>query len=275
MRLHSDTKEIDDMRNKSCAVFSLALDGNWELRHQLIGLPDYALRPKGAPLKAQVPGDVHLDLMKAGEIQDPLLRDNAAKCAWIGTHEWWYEKRFEATLSPDAKNELVFDGLCYVADIWINGEHVGSHLNMHTPLRINVGNKLRYKEANVITARLLAFDDSVLDAPLLDFNIDEYAAGIPDKRIARKRAMAHKALYSYGWDWTQGLSTCGIWRGVRMESTPVARLENLFAKSSVDGVVELSFETQSNLKELLDATAVLSIEETGGGGMELSLACSD
>jgi beta-mannosidase len=243
------------------AVNTLSLNGEWQLaRCPLKKTADYAKRPRQGAIDAIVPGDVHLDLMKTGEISDPLIRDQAKHCAWIGEREWWYSKTFRATLPKGARHELVFDGLCYVADVWLNGTHVARHLTMHRPLRVNVTKTLKADAENLLVVRLLAFDAEALETPVISRDA-EWSDGIADKRHCLKRAATHKALYSFGWDWTQGLSICGIWRDVRLESTPVARIENVFVRASRDGAVNVSFETDSNLRGIRAAKASLVLRE--------------
>ena len=234
---------------------------------------DYNRRPKGNDIPATVPGDVHLDLMRHGDIADPMIRDNAAKCAWIGEHEWWYSKSFTGAFDAGARHELVFEGLCYVADIWLNGEYLAHHLTMHRPLRIDVTKELVLSGENLLVVRLLAFDDDTLDVPLMKW-FTTWSDGITNKGHCLKRAASHKASYSFGWDWTQGLSICGIWREVRIDSTPIVRLENLFIRAALNGEIALSFETSSHLRDIRKSQAVLSLREKVSG-MECAKAEAD
>jgi len=242
----------------------LALSGEWQLSHRPIEKTDYAGRPMGNLISAMVPGDVHLDLMRHGDIADPVIRDNAAKCAWIGEHEWWYSKTFTGDFQSEVKHELVFDGLCYVADVWLNGDPIAHHLTMHRPLRVDISKNLKPSRDNLLVVRLLAFDDDLLEVPLMKW-LTSWSEGISNKGHCLKRGASHKALYSFGWDWTQGLSICGIWRDVRIESTPLARLDNLYVKALVNGAVDLSFETISSIREIRVAKAVLVLREKASG----------
>lgn len=124
--------------------------------------------------------------------------------------------------------------------------------------------KLNMSGDNLFVVRLLAFDDDVLDLPQMTW-FTTWSDGISNKNHCIKRAATHKALYSFGWDWTQGLSICGIWRDVRIESTPIVRIENLFVKSSVNGDVKISFETNSNLCEIRTVKVVLLLREKSSG----------
>src|SRR6185437_13324093 len=47
-------------------------------------------------LPAQVPGDVHLDLLRNKLIPDPFYRDNEKKLQWIENKDWEYSTAFPA-----------------------------------------------------------------------------------------------------------------------------------------------------------------------------------
>lgn len=213
-----------------------------------------------------VPGDVHLDLMRRKDIEDPLIRDNAAKCAWIGEHEWWYEKSFRWNGLEGARHELIFEGLCYVADVWLNGEHLGRHLNMHRHFTVDVSGKLCQTTENLLVIRLLAFDDEALKVPLIERHTDlEWSEGITNKNYCIKRGATHKALYTFGWDWTQGLPICGIWRDVKIESTPVAKIDALHVISNRDGGVKVTFACETVLREIKEGEVTLVLREKSSG----------
>jgi len=212
-----------------------SLNGPWSLRYRRKQASDAARRPSArTAIPARVPGDVHLDLMRAGKIQDPLLGDNAPKCRWIGRQEWWYQRRFRFE-PAQGRQELVFEGLCYVADVWLNGTRVGHHENMHRPLRIDVSKHL--KRSNTLEVRLLAFSDKALETPHIRASAGYPAVG---KEYGYKKHAMRKAAYSFGWNWTQGLPICGIWRDVWLESIPVAKTEDVFVQADPDGSVEVS-----------------------------------
>src|SRR5258708_2028379 len=82
------------------ALPSLDLGGTWSVT----ALPLEAQGKEGyqqwqqmadKALAAQVPGDVHLDLVRAGRMPDPLISDNArTQCRWPEEHSWWYQTEF-------------------------------------------------------------------------------------------------------------------------------------------------------------------------------------
>ena len=93
------------------------LHDGWTVRATAGPVP--AAITAAAPIAAEVPGCVHLDLMRAGLIPDPYLDDNEALLAWIGLVDWEYRGVFDvdaAALASASVHDLVFDGLDTVAE---------------------------------------------------------------------------------------------------------------------------------------------------------------
>lgn len=233
------------------------LGGQWRLTHRKMTTLDYAGRPRRSVLTARVPGDVHLDLLRAGLIPDPVKRDAPVHLRWMSDEEWWFTREFAAQPDSAGCHELVFDGLCYVADVWLNDVHLGRHLNMHRPFRVDVTRLL--KTRNLLVVRLLPFLPEVADWPDIGWG-HGYNIAVPDIYV-RQSGWMRKAAYSLGWDWTQGLALCGIWRDVRLESIPVARLQDIFVQARSSGTVDLKLACRSALKTTAPAALILEIAE--------------
>lgn len=236
----------------------ISLSGEWTLRADGV-----------AEIPARVPGDVLDDLRRAGLIKDPCHRMDYTDCIWCGRKQWIYCKRFTGAFPPGEIHELVFDGLSYVAEVSLNGHALATHRSMMRELRMDVTGLLRSGADNELTVRIMPFNEEELETPLISF-WSNWSEGIYDPRFAVKRGAGRKAVYTYGWDWTHGLPTCGIWRDVRLESYPVARPARVFARTRTDGSLKLSFELHTRLREVLDATARLTVRRKGADGCALS-----
>ena len=90
--------------------------------------------------EAQVPGNLHLDLMRAHVIDDPFYRLNERSVQWIDKENWMYETYITPTEAElDAENqEIVFKGLDTYADIYLNSQRLVCADNMHREWRCNV-----------------------------------------------------------------------------------------------------------------------------------------
>lgn len=228
-----------------------SLDGEWRL-----------VCDDGREFAAAVPGDVHLDLMRAGVIADPGIRMNYLDCRWIGEHTWSYHRSFSVSGIAGRKYALVFDGLAYVAEIYVNGRLAGRHKTMHRPCRLEVTGLLHEGE-NSLEVRLAPFDPAEKEVPLVTCPVVGWADAIGDPELCAKRGGGRKAEYTYGWDWTQGLPVCGIWRGCRLECNDFVRISEPQIRAAADGAVTCVFQLESVLDEIADGTGTLIVRRGG------------
>ena len=88
---------------------------------------------------ATVPGDVYTDLWRAGEIDDPHYGRNGLRAKWAMEKEWWYRRHFAAPASWKGKSvRVIFEGVDYACDVWMNGKHLGRHEGMFSPFEFDV-----------------------------------------------------------------------------------------------------------------------------------------
>ncbi len=165
----------------------ILLDGVWEGQRS----------SNGSTFPATVPGCVHTDLIKIGQLPgDIYWRDTAKQVQWIENEDWIYTRHFIVdTLEEGAT--LVFECLDTYAEIYLNDCFVGSAENMFILHRFPVDGKLKQGEN---TLRV------VFHSPV------QRVKGTP----ARSAAFSQGRLYTrrmqctYGWDWTMRFVTCGI-----------------------------------------------------------------
>ena len=86
---------------------TLDLNGTWKLRWSdgQRGRPEYANRDETDPVRyidATVPGEVHLDVWRAGWIPDPYVGTNCLAARWVEECIWSYRREFEVPAN-DAK----------------------------------------------------------------------------------------------------------------------------------------------------------------------------
>ena len=124
---------------KEITMKSIQLNDGWTLSftHPLTG--------KSHSLPASVPGNVELDLQRAGLIGDPLPPDDPVCERWIDLADWIYEKDFSFDGLPSgcAKAMLAFDGIDTVAAVYLNGEKLFDCANMFIEHQADVTERLR------------------------------------------------------------------------------------------------------------------------------------
>lgn len=197
------------------------LNGAWKVRWTdgQRGRTQYAERDATDAVRyldADVPGEIHLDLMRAGLIEDPRIGTNCLAARWVEECIWSYRREFDA---PEAaldapKVWLSFRGLDTVATIVLNGREVGRHRNSFYPCRVDVSGKLR-RGRNVLAVHVEAGLFDVCDKPS-----EGFATGIDGKLT--KRHWLRKPQCQFGWDWSTRLLNIGITGSVALEWTDEA-----------------------------------------------------
>ncbi|MBR0505522.1 MAG: glycoside hydrolase family 2, partial [Kiritimatiellae bacterium] len=143
------------------ALYGLAvnvdLNGTWRL--ETFAQPeDGAVRslplPTGLAVKsyqATVPGCCEMELVKAGEMPDPMFSTNALAFTALEGNQWLYTKTFRCPpREPGERAVLVFDGIDTLADVFLNGEKIGEADNMLIPHEFDVTGKVREGAENTV-----------------------------------------------------------------------------------------------------------------------------
>jgi beta-mannosidase len=205
---------------------SQSLNGQWQVRHEalsVIGVNGLKAvnEAKADWMPATVPGEVHLDLMAAGLMEEPLLSAHAPRCRWVEDRSWWYRLRFtpEPALLAEQVKELVCEGLDHYAQVFLNGHLVGESANSLVPAVFEVHHHLREGE-NELVLRVTAGAERAQDQRMGAGEADPIYGHRGFKGIAELR----KPAFSYGWDWVDALPNIGIWRPIRLEGRSRVRL---------------------------------------------------
>ncbi len=230
------------------------IDQGWEFRQLApsAGSTDGAWRP------AQVPGNVHLDLLRNKLIPDPFYRDNEAKLQWIEGASWEY--RTTINITPDTLKkrnlELVFDGLDAYAEVFLNDTRVLSANNMFRIWRVDAKPFLR-AGANQLRVVFPSPDKAAAEAAAADpWHLKTHVA---DKTYVRK------AAYEYGWDWGPTFVTSGVWRPVHLEAWDEARISNLHIRQLDVTAAVAHLNGEVEVTAAGDAAAEVSIHYAQGG----------
>lgn len=222
---------------------SLVLDGEWQFRAD----------SDSEWLPAIVPGDVHLDLLRNGKIDDPLYGTNAEKCKWIEEKTWIYRKVFNVSRDfIKEKVELVFEGLDLDAEIFLNGVKIGEHHNAFIPYIIDVTSSIKEGE-NELLVYIDVGKKRVKDKPLEKYLVDE----------SYYRIWMRKPQFVFGWDWGPYLPTCGIWRSVSLKSYEGIAIRDVFLKSSIleDKVrMEIELEIENVLSQPIEVELFITLK---------------
>jgi beta-mannosidase len=201
-----------------------SLDGAWELRYFPEGSlavdgPD-ALSRSGAPaVPAQVPGNVELDLVRAGVLAEPFTGEGILAVQQYETYEWWYSRRFAAPAGVGGRRvTLAFRGLDCLATVWVNGTQVGTAANMFIEHAFDVTSVLA--PDNRVTVRIRS---AVLAARAMDYPAAAYALVTNHEQLRIR-----KAPHMYGWDIAPRVVSAGLWRGVELRVHDPAGIRHVY-----------------------------------------------
>jgi len=193
----------------------LDLNGSWQLTFGLQEddaprLPEELAACPWPTIPASVPGNVELDLVRAGIIEDPSVGNRIYRLREFETYRWWYRREFTAPVPTAGERvELVFEGLDCLGTVWLNGREVGRTDNMLIAHRFDVTEQLRPGRGNELAVRI---DSPILAARQRTVELSEFAFNVNWEAQAIR-----KAPHMYGWDILPRLVSAGLWRGVRLE----------------------------------------------------------
>lgn len=204
----------------------IPLDGDWQLVHfpeaeRQVAHPDDLASVGMTPIPARVPGNVELDLMRAGALPDPFYGDNIRRLQPYESHEWWYTREFVIPKQAAGQHwDLVFAGLDTLATVWVNGIEVGRAANMLIEHRFDVTQVLKAGELNRVAVRL----GSALNHARR-FHYDALSRSWEHRE---EGLFIRKAPHVWGWDIMPRAVSAGIWRPVWLEVRPATAIEQLY-----------------------------------------------
>ena len=223
----------------------LSLSGSWNLYFGPQGEVKSIDEAKGKfqCISASVPGDVYLDLLKAGLIEDPFFGKNYLDLRRFEFYQWWYEKEFTVPKELLGRRfRLIFYGIDTIGTIWLNGKLLGETNNMFVEHSFDVTGIL--KEDNTLVVRI--------DSPILWAKEKNYQA-INVSWEGRDEALwLRKAQHSFGWDIAPRIVSSGIWKEVELREIKDTEIEELYyATSKIEddlAYLDVFFKFRTNLK---------------------------
>ena len=176
-----------------------------------------------------VPGCNFTDLLAAGAIPDPFIACYEKSVQWVGEKIWTYEKTFfvDADFIKNAKQELVFEMLDTLSEIYLNGEPVGKTQNAYRTYVYDVTGHLKEGE-NVVKV--------VFFSPL-DY-IRQWHKAMPMPNTTEGEAGSchiRKPAYHFGWDWAPHLLQCGIIKPAYVLAYDGAKLDGVRVRQHHEG----------------------------------------
>lgn len=183
--------------------------------------PDELRRRGYSEIAAEVPGNLEIDLERAGIIEDPFYAGNHAKRELEYLHAF-YIKNFEYDGSLHAPR-LVFSGLDTVSEIYLNGTLVGKTDNMLIEHSLDIGGALREGDNELV----VHIRPAVIEARRYPLTSGESA-----QTYNLESLHLRKAPHMFGWDIMPRIVSLGIWRPVSIVGTKDERITEFYLYTS-------------------------------------------
>jgi Exo-beta-D-glucosaminidase Ig-fold domain/Malectin domain/Glycosyl hydrolases family 2/Glycosyl hydrolases family 2, sugar binding domain len=182
--------------------------------------------------RATVPGTVLTSLVDDGIYPDPLYGENNRPDKIpdsLCRTTWWYRTALEpAAAEPGRRIWLNFDGINYIAEIWLNGRQLGTIKGAFTRGSFDVTTNLVSTGQNVLAVHIIP---------------QPHPGETHEKTIAKGTGLnggvtgldGPTFLCSIGWDWIPTIRDrdSGLWRDVTISTTGPVLLQNPFVTSDL------------------------------------------
>jgi beta-mannosidase len=209
------------MRSDDTRIY---LDGDWFLYYfpegeYVFDHPDQLLNSDLTPIPAQVPGNVELDLHRAGVIPDPFFGMTFQDLRVFEVYEWWYVREFQLDEDHIGKRyQLVLSGLDTFGEVWINGVKIGATDNMLIEHRFLLEDF--YAGTNQIAIRI--------QSAVNQARLHQYEPSMMSWENREEGLFIRKAPHMWGWDIMPRIVSAGIWRSVWLEICPEIGFDQIY-----------------------------------------------
>ena len=203
-----------------------SLNGRWQMRR--VGDPVFS--------EAIVPGSVYTDLLRNGQMEDPFFKDNELKALRLMDEDYEYVTSFDCAKSVYCSDRKVlrFDGIDTIADVYLNGEMIGSPDNMHRTWEYDVTEEVKEKGNEL---RIVFHSPNKYIAEAFQVSKTHGSEDAMDGFVNIR-----KAHCMFGWDWGAHLPDAGLFRPVTLLGVDEARIDSVYVtQEHANGKVTLHF----------------------------------
>lgn len=175
-------------------------------------------------IPATVPGNLEIDLEKAGKLDDPFYADNHRKrdCEYL---HCFYTKEFVYDGSLEAPS-LYFEGIDTFAEVYLNGVKLGSTCNMLIPDEIRISDELKIGK-NTLTVHI---HPTAIVARGFTHALNDNAM-----KYNAEALYVRKAPHMFSWDIMPRMVSAGIWRPVWLKENTANQITEFYCYTkSVD-----------------------------------------
>ena len=205
-----------------------ALRGGWTMaaapdvnaKGDLISTPGYS--GKGW-LSATVPGTALTTYINRGVYPDPDYGlNNLAIPEKLNRQDYWYRTEFTPTSSLKGRHlSLTFNGINYAAQVWVNGNSVGSIKGAFIRGQFDVTSLVEPGKENVVAVR-------ISPPPHPGIPQEQSITAGPGENGGLLCLDGPTFVATEGWDWIPGIRdrNTGIWQDVTLKATDSVKIQD-------------------------------------------------
>ncbi len=262
-----------DTGSPTASTESMSLSGSdWHIREaDASAMPPLPGSNGPGWIRATVPGNIQSDLEAALQLKPLWYGAGDPKLYEVAKKDWWYRKDFKVPADFSGRRvRLVFDGVDYACEVWLNGKHLGGNTSMFRRFALDVGDVLKPGETNQLDVRITRMPESMApyieggDARLSGNGTPWYFVVGLIKTLETLGDL--KSPTNFAYDWGVNIWTLGIWKDVRLEASGAAAIESL----KIETPLSENFQrTEVKVRTVVDSqTAVagkMILRVTGNG----------
>ncbi len=228
----------------------LSLNGDWTLyaapSGQDCSTPVELAQSAMTRIGASVPGNVELDLVRAGLLPADLFHgENILAVRAYEDHAWWYVTRFDVPEDiVSQRPTLHLAGVDGWAEYWVNGTRLGVSDNMLIEQTWDLSEVVN-AGANTLAIRLRPVRELAWSKPAAPY----WAGLLP---LTEESVWVRKAPHVYGWDIMPRAVSAGLWGDVWIEDTPSVAIERIYVAtleaSPTRATLEVSYQLRLPLQ---------------------------
>jgi beta-mannosidase len=172
-------------------------------------------------LDGKVPGNFELELINAGQVQDPFFGKNVPDMYQYEDCHVFCGRTFNYS-ATESSPELVFTGIDTLSDIYLNGEKIASTDNMYISHRIPIPTVLQGENDLLVHLKPVC----------LETRKNKVSAGNSHQRYNYECLRLRKVPHMFGWDIMPRLVSAGIFRTVGIYNRPPESFKQVYIMTS-------------------------------------------